>query len=181
MAIMASFRHKIIFSFLLITILFSCKSSCNIITSSKYKNIEPYLIDYVGLSYISSYIEDYDTFAVTIDSIKKDYFLITIHPYNNGVMLNSSDVEGSEWFPQYYKDIKEETFFIDFQYKKTSKEVYNKLLDKNRIDSTNIWIEQGDFNGDYPINTYDDSIYSQNYLVKQNKDSLELIYKWFGN
>jgi len=116
-----------------------------------------------------------------IDSVRKDYFLISIYPSHHKVILNS-DSQQEDLFPQSYKDIKGETFFIDFQYKKPSKEVYAKLVEKDKIDSTYILIEQGELSQEkgYILQKFDDSIYSQNYLVKKNKNKLELIYEWFG-
>lgn|SRR5690554_991302 len=161
--------------------LIGCKSLYVKTDSNNYKNINCFLQDYLSLSYSKGYIEDYDVFNVMIDSVRKDYFLISIYPSHHKVILNS-DSQQEDLFPQSYKDIKGETFFIDFQYKKPSKEVYAKLVEKDKIDSTYILIEQGELSQEkgYILQKFDDSIYSQNYLVKKNKNKLELIYEWFG-
>jgi len=119
---------------------------------------------------------------VEIDSIQNDYFLINIYPFNSNVTLNSSEFSHDDLFPQGYKEVKEKTFFIDFIRKRPSDRVYTKLLEKNKIDSTYILVEQGKLSEDEGIiiDKYDDSIFAQNYLVKRKFNKLKLIYQWYG-
>ncbi|MEG1022038.1 MAG: hypothetical protein RSE50_11020, partial [Myroides sp.] len=81
-----------------------------------------------------------------------------------------------------YKEFKGKTFFIDFMRKRPSDSVYNKLLEKNKIDSTYILVEQGKLSEEEGIiiDKYDDSIFAQNYLVKRKFNKLKLIYEWYG-
>lgn len=172
----------IILLFLFAVFAISCKSSENKIQLSGYNNLEYFIEDYLLLPYVQGYVEDYDVFEVNVDSVKPGYLLITIYPFTDKVTLNSSDFKKYDLFPQSYREIDGKTFFIDFKYKRPSNMVYDKLLEKNKIDSTYIWVEQGKISEEEGIiiDKLDDSIYSQKYLVKENKGSLELIYGWFG-
>lgn len=161
----------------------SCGSSKKHVEINNYNEIEYFIKDYLSLPYVQMYIEDYDTFEVKIQPIKSEYILIRIYPFTNKVTLNNSDLKKYDLFPQSYQEIDGETFFIDFKYKRPSVMVYDKLLEKNKIDSTYIWVEQGKISEEEGIiiDKLDDSILSQKYLVKKNKGKLELIYDWFGN
>jgi|GEM_PF-4982386 len=167
---------------LLVFSLTSCSSIKKNVDFKDYKNIEPFIDDYLNTSYLDSYVKDYDIFRVEIDSIQNDYFLINIYPFNSNVTLNSSEFSHDDLFPQGYKEVKEKTFFIDFIRKRPSDRVYTKLLEKNKIDSTYILVEQGKLSEDEGIiiDKYDDSIFAQNYLVKRKFNKLKLIYQWYG-
>lgn len=167
---------------LLVFSLTSCSSIKKNVDFKDYKNIEPFIDDYLNTSYLDSYVKNYDIFRVEIDSIQNDYFLINIYPFNSNVTLNSSEFSHDDLFPQGYKEVKEKTFFIDFIRKRPSDRVYTKLLEKNKIDSTYILVEQGKLSEDEGIiiDKYDDSIFAQNYLVKRKFNKLKLIYQWYG-
>ena len=173
----------IILLFLFAVFAISCKSSENKIKLSSYNNFEYFIKDYLLLPYVQGYIEDYDVFGVNVNSVKPGYLLITIYPFTNKVTLNSSDFIEYDLFPQSYREVDNKTFFIDFKYMRPSNMVYDKLLEKNKIDSTYIWVEQGKIPEEEGIiiNKLDDSIMSQKYLVKIEKGKFELIYDWFGN
>src|SRR5690606_32635553 len=120
-----------------------CSSIKKRVDFNDYKNIESFINDYLNQSYLKSYVEDYDIFNVIIDSIPNDYFLIRIFPYPNNILLNYSEFKHHDYFPQSFREINRKTFLIDYQYKRPSAKVYNKLLEKNKIDSTYILVEQG--------------------------------------
>ena len=64
---------------LVLTFVFLSLGGCSSIKKSidfkDYKNIEPFLNDYLNQSYLEGYVEDYAIFDVMIDSIPNDYFL----------------------------------------------------------------------------------------------------------
>lgn len=164
---------------------FSCVSCSSIkkrVDFKDYKNVEPFIYDYLNLSYLDGYVKDYDIFQVNIDSIQNDHFLIRIFPFDSSVTLNTSEFRKDDLFPQGYKEVKGKTFFIDFMRKRPSDRVYTKLLEKNKIDSTYILVEQGKLSEEEGIiiDKYDDSIFAQNYLVKRKFNKLKLIYEWYG-
>jgi len=161
----------------------SCGSSKNHIEINNYSETEYFIKDYLSLPYVQMYIEDYDTFEVIIQPLKSEYVLIRIYPFIDKVVLNNNDFKDDDFFPQAYRNINGKSFFIDFQHKRPSNLVYDKLIEKNKIDSTYIWVEQGKISEEEGIiiDKLDDSILSQKYLVKKNKGKLELIYDWFGN
>lgn len=160
----------------------SCSSIKKNVDFNDYKNIEPFIDDYLNTSYLDSYVKDYDIFDVMIDSIPNDYFLIRIFPFSNNIVLNYSEFKHHDYFPQSFREINGKTFLIDYQYKRPSDKVYNKLLEKNKIDSTYILVEQGKLSEEEGIiiEKFDDSIFAQNYLVKRKFNKLKLIYEWYG-
>jgi len=174
--------NRIAFITLLFFSCIGCSSIKKNVNFNDYKNIEPFLNDYLSLSYLDGYIEEYDIFNVIIDSIPNDYFLISIYPSSLNIILNDSESKQYDYFPQAYREINGETFLIDYQYKRPSNKVYNKLLQKNKIDSTYILVEQGKLSEEEGviIQTFDDSIFAQNYLVKRKFNKLKLIYQWYG-
>lgn len=175
--------NRITFIILLIFSCIGCSSIKKRVDFNDYKNIEPFINDYLTTSYlISMYVEEYDIFQVNIDSIQNDHFLIRIFPFDSSVTLNTSKFSQDDLFPQGYKEFKGKTFFIDFMRKRPSDRVYTKLLEKNKIDSTYILVEQGKLSEDEGIiiDKYDDSIFAQNYLVKRKFNKLKLIYEWYG-
>jgi len=97
---------------LLVFSLTSCSSIKKNVDFKDYKNIEPFIDDYLNTSYLDSYVKDYDIFRVEIDSIQNDYFLINIYPFNSNVTLNSSEFSHDDLFPQGYKEVKEKTFLL---------------------------------------------------------------------
>ena len=159
----------------------SCSSIKKNVDFNDYKNIEPFIDNYLNTPYLDSYVKDYDIFRVEIDSIQNDYFLINIYPFNSSVTLNSTEFSQDDLFPQGYKEVKGKTFFIDFIHKRPSDKVYTKLIEKNKIDSTYILVEQGKLSEEEGIiiDKYDDSIFAQNYLVKRKFNKLRLIYEWY--
>ena len=161
----------------------SCGSSKNRIEIDNYNETEYFIKDYLLLPYVQMYIEDYDTFEVIMQPVKSEYVLIRIYPFTDKVVLNNKDFKENDFFPQAYRNINGKSFFIDFQHKRPPILVYDKLIEKNKIDSTYIWVEQGKISKEKGIiiDKLDDSILSQKYLVKKNKGKLELIYGWFGN
>src|SRR5690606_19537205 len=171
-----------LFLLCVIMTLMSCSSSKKSIEANDYKETNFFIEDYLSLTYNQGYIEDYDVFKINIESIKTDYYLMSIYPFLDKIILNSSDFRENDLFPQSYKEIKGKTFFIDFQYKTSSNTVYDKLIEKNKIDSTYILVEQGKISKEEGIimDKLNDSIFSQKYLVKNNRGKLELIYDWFG-
>lgn len=175
--------NRITFFILLIFSCISCSSIKKRVDFKDYKNIEPFINDYLTTSYLDSYIKDYDVFDVRIDSLANDYFLISIYPFSNNIVLNNSEFQHQDYFPQAYREINGETFLIDYKYKRPSDKVYNKLLEKNKIDSTYILVEQGKLSEEEGIiiDKYDDSIFAQNYLVKRKINKLKLIYEWYGS
>lgn len=175
--------NRITFLLLLFFSCLGCSSVKKRVDFNNYKNIEPFINDYLTTSYlISMYVEEYDIFQVNIDSIQNDHFLIRIFPFDSSVTLNTSEFIQDDLFPQGYKEFKGKTFFIDFMRKRPSDNVYNKLLEKNKIDSTYILVEQGKLSEEEGIiiDKYDDSIFAQNYLVKRKFNKLKLIYEWYG-
>lgn len=172
-----------VFIFVFLNIILSCSSTKKTMEKNDYKKTVFYIEDYLSLPYTQGYIEAYDEFKINIEHIKSKYYLIIIYPFIDKVVLNSNEYINNNFFPQAYISKSGKTFFIDFQYKSPPKEVYDKLTEINKIDSTYIWLDQGKISEDEGIiiNKLDDSIMSQKYLVKINKGKFELIYDWFGN